>query len=106
MRIVVLGATGGTGRLVIEQAVARGHEIVAYVRRPEVLATSTGLTVVQGELSNIKALQAAVKHPPAEPGALECEPLKAAGGVADAAPNCIWPPFGGPPHQGNICSNR
>jgi uncharacterized protein YbjT (DUF2867 family) len=60
MRIVVLGATGGTGRLVIEQAVARGHEIVAYVRRPEVLATSTGLTVVQGELSNIKALQAAL----------------------------------------------
>jgi hypothetical protein len=47
-----------------------------------------------------------VKHPPAEPGALVCEPLKAAGGVADAAPNCGWPPFGGSPHQGNICSNR
>ena len=26
------------------------------------------------------------KYPPAEPGALDCEPLKAAGGVANAAP--------------------
>ncbi len=26
------------------------------------------------------------KYPPAKPGALECEPLKAVGGVADAAP--------------------
>ena len=26
------------------------------------------------------------KYPPAEPGALDCEPLEAATGVADAAP--------------------
>ena len=26
------------------------------------------------------------KYPPAKPGALECEPLEAVGGVADAAP--------------------
>ena len=29
------------------------------------------------------------KYPPAKPGALGCEPLKAADGAADAAPNCV-----------------
>ncbi|MFH8336359.1 NAD(P)-dependent oxidoreductase [Streptomyces sp. AM6-12] len=35
MRIAVLGATGRVGRLVVEQALRRGHEVVALVRRPE-----------------------------------------------------------------------
>lgn len=40
MRIAVLGATGKVGRLIVEQAVERGHEVVALVRRPEVYARS------------------------------------------------------------------
>ncbi|MFD0443837.1 NAD(P)H-binding protein [Streptomyces indonesiensis] len=32
MRIAVLGATGRTGRTVVEQALARGHQVVALVR--------------------------------------------------------------------------
>src|SRR6516165_12313061 len=36
------------------------------------------------------------KYPPAKPGALGCEPLEAAVGVADAAPGLCWPPKGGP----------
>ena len=35
MRIAVLGATGKVGHLVVEQAVERGHEVVALVRRPQ-----------------------------------------------------------------------
>lgn len=35
MRIAVLGATGKVGHLVVEQALARGHEVVALVRAPE-----------------------------------------------------------------------
>jgi hypothetical protein len=35
------------------------------------------------------------KYPPAEPGALGCEPLEAAVGVADAAPGYCEPPKGG-----------
>jgi putative NADH-flavin reductase len=35
MQIVVVGATGRTGKLVIEQALAREHTIVALARRPE-----------------------------------------------------------------------
>ncbi|MFJ2171099.1 NAD(P)-dependent oxidoreductase [Streptomyces griseofuscus] len=35
MRIAVLGATGRVGRLVVEQALDRGHEVVALVRSPQ-----------------------------------------------------------------------
>src|SRR6516164_3364662 len=42
------------------------------------------------------AYRAASKYPPAKPGALGCEPLEAAVGVADAAPGLCWPPKGGP----------
>ncbi|GEB48716.1 NAD(P)-dependent oxidoreductase [Streptomyces cacaoi] len=34
MRITVFGATGGTGRQLVEQAVAAGHEVTAVVRDP------------------------------------------------------------------------
>ena len=35
MKIVVVGATGGTGKNVIERAKAAGHDVTAAVRRPE-----------------------------------------------------------------------
>ncbi|MFD5465000.1 NAD(P)-dependent oxidoreductase [Kitasatospora sp. NPDC127059] len=35
MRIAVLGATGRVGRLVVEQALDRGHQVVALVRSPQ-----------------------------------------------------------------------
>ena len=31
MRLLVFGATGGTGRHLVEQALARGHEATAFV---------------------------------------------------------------------------
>ena len=37
MRLVILGATGGIGRLVVEQAVKAGHEVTAVVRDPSAL---------------------------------------------------------------------
>lgn len=37
MRIAVVGANGRTGASVVEQAVARGHEVIAVVRRPETM---------------------------------------------------------------------
>lgn len=38
MRIVVLGATGATGRQLVTIALSRGHEVVALARRPEALS--------------------------------------------------------------------
>ena len=60
MKLIVLGATGATGRLLVEQAVERGHEVVAYVRRPEALSERTGLRVVGGQLTDAPALRSAL----------------------------------------------
>jgi uncharacterized protein YbjT (DUF2867 family) len=60
MRVVVLGATGGTGRLLVEQAIDRGHEVVAYVRRPDAQPPRPGLDVVGGQLTDEPALTAAM----------------------------------------------
>src|SRR5215471_2793378 len=35
MKLAVVGATGRTGRLVVEQALARGDEVIALARHPE-----------------------------------------------------------------------
>jgi putative NADH-flavin reductase len=38
MEVVVIGGGGRTGRLVVAEALARGHHVTAYVRRPEAAA--------------------------------------------------------------------
>jgi putative NADH-flavin reductase len=35
MKLIVLGATGGTGLEIVRQAVERGHTVTAFVRSPE-----------------------------------------------------------------------
>lgn len=59
MKIAVLGATGATGRLVVEQAIRNGHQVVAYVRRPDAVPVGRGITVVKGELNDAQAMRAA-----------------------------------------------
>ncbi|MEU7580029.1 NAD(P)H-binding protein [Streptomyces sp. NPDC041068] len=57
MHLTVFGATGGTGRLVVEQALARGHHIRAVVRTPGKLTTvHENLTVHQADLFAPEAL--------------------------------------------------
>jgi uncharacterized protein YbjT (DUF2867 family) len=60
MRIALLGATGRTGTEIIEQALTAGHEVVAYVRRPEALQSRPGLSVVGGQLDDREALKVAL----------------------------------------------
>ncbi|HET9734799.1 MAG TPA: NAD(P)H-binding protein [Burkholderiales bacterium] len=51
MRLLVLGATGGTGLEVMRQALAQGHEITAFVRDPAKLQLADArLRVVPGAL--------------------------------------------------------
>jgi uncharacterized protein YbjT (DUF2867 family) len=57
MNIVVLGATGGTGRLVVEQALAAGHTVTALVRSPEKMkARDPNLRVVAGQATDPSAV--------------------------------------------------
>lgn len=61
MRLFILGATGGTGREVVDQALSRGHRVTAFVRNPQKLgAPRDGLTVVEGEVRYAEAMAAAV----------------------------------------------
>jgi len=53
MKIVLFGADGGTGRDVVEQALAQGHEVTAFDRNPSALTIKHPmLTLVQGDIFN------------------------------------------------------
>ncbi len=60
MKVLVLGATGGTGRAIVQQLKGLGHDPVALVRTP---AKAEGLpaTLVQGDARNEDALYAALE---------------------------------------------
>jgi putative NADH-flavin reductase len=50
VKLLVVGASGRTGRLVVEQALGHGHEVTAFVRDPARLAISRErLSVVVGD---------------------------------------------------------
>ena len=59
MKITVLGATGHVGSAVVNQALERGHEVVAYVRSPGALRQGLRVSVVQGSLEDETALAGA-----------------------------------------------
>ncbi len=62
MKLVVLGATGGTGIEIVRQAVAQGHSVTAFVRSPERLKPlAAQITVKQGDLLNSAALADAIQ---------------------------------------------
>ncbi len=60
-RLFILGATGRTGRELIDIALARGHEVTAFVRSPQrIIRRDPHLTVVKGDPRSIDALARAV----------------------------------------------
>ena len=59
MNLVIFGATGGTGKLLLEQALEAGDDVVAFVRNLSKLnIRHERLTVMQGELAD----EAMVEH--------------------------------------------
>src|SRR4030043_191907 len=62
MRITIFGATGGTGKQLVEQALAEGNEVVAFARKTSKLnIMEKNLTIVQGELTDEALIENAVK---------------------------------------------
>lgn len=61
MQITIFGASGKTGRLVVQQALSRGYQVVAYVRDATKLSfTDANLKVVQGQLDDLDMVKQAV----------------------------------------------
>src|SRR5438132_13281995 len=56
-KMLVLGATGKTGKELIDIALARGHEVTAFVRSPAKIARRDNrLTVVKGDPRSVEEL--------------------------------------------------
>jgi hypothetical protein len=51
MKIGLLGATGNIGQLLLDQALASGHEVVAYVRDTAAVQPRDHLTLIEGNLA-------------------------------------------------------
>src|SRR5918912_3468364 len=50
MRLAIFGPTGGTGRRLVERAIAEGHDVTAFVRNPSrMTARHQRLRVVVGD---------------------------------------------------------
>ena len=62
MKLVVLGATGGTGLQVLSLATRRGHTVTAVVRSPEKLGEFNGhVSAIQGDLLSESQLKNAIQ---------------------------------------------
>ncbi len=57
MRLLVLGATGGIGKYLLEYATARGHEVTAFARSPQkIVLKSEKLRAIPGDPLNADQL--------------------------------------------------
>ncbi|UOQ55635.1 NAD(P)-dependent oxidoreductase [Hymenobacter cellulosivorans] len=61
MKLLIFGATGGTGRQLVLQALEAGHSVTAFVRTPAKLALShPRLRTLQGDVLDYAAVLAAL----------------------------------------------
>lgn len=62
MNLLIIGATGGTGRALVEQALAQGHTVTALVRNPEKMKVShERFSTVRGNALDPESVDGAVR---------------------------------------------
>jgi putative NADH-flavin reductase len=62
-KIMVFGATGGTGKLVVEQALQSGHQVTVLVRNPEVFTIRhPNLEIIKGDVFQPLIFENAIKE--------------------------------------------
>lgn len=63
MNITIIGASGRTGKQLVEQALAHGHQITALVRSPEKLVEFEKLIqIVSGSAIVVEDVSRAIEH--------------------------------------------
>src|SRR6266849_3375846 len=62
LRILIVGATGGTGRELVRQALEQGHQVTALVRKPKKMKLEhPNLRVVQGNVHDCDSVESAMR---------------------------------------------
>lgn len=61
MKLLILGATGRTGKHVLALALERGYKVKCLVRDPSKISTSSNVTIIQGDPTNDVDLELALK---------------------------------------------
>lgn len=62
LRILIIGATGGTGRQLVQQALEQGHQVTALVRKPAKLRVEhPNLRIVKGNVLDYASVESAVR---------------------------------------------
>ncbi|TVY35100.1 Flavin reductase (NADPH) [Lachnellula subtilissima] len=69
MQILMIGGSGRTGRVVIEEALSKGHTITALVRKQTSLSPCSGLTIIEGTLTG-PSIEKAIVSSPVPPSAV------------------------------------
>ncbi|CRK30228.1 hypothetical protein HYQ45_009170 [Verticillium longisporum] len=64
MRLLVIGGSGRSGQLVIEQALNKGHQVIALVRKDSALSERQGLTIIAGTPLDQSSIAIALKSSP------------------------------------------
>ena len=61
MKIIIFGASGKTGKLLVEQALSDNHRVTAFVRNPSNLNISNpNLVIVQGDATDASDVKKAI----------------------------------------------
>src|SRR5215212_1272230 len=61
VKVLIIGATGGTGRILLEKAVEQGHEVTTLARNPSAVAPRDYRPrVLRGNVLDPDAVEAAV----------------------------------------------
>jgi putative NADH-flavin reductase len=62
LRLLIVGATGGTGRQLVRQALEQGHEVTAFVRNQQSLKMEhANLRIVQGNVLDYPSVKSAMQ---------------------------------------------
>lgn len=62
MRVLIIGGSGRTGKLVIDELLLRGHDVTALMRNPTAEKEVPGLKVVKGSPTDIDDVRAAFRE--------------------------------------------
>jgi putative NADH-flavin reductase len=61
MKVLIIGATGATGKILMREALAQGHQLTALARNPSALVPEDyRLRVLQGNALDVSSVEAAV----------------------------------------------